>query len=159
MKSCFVLLVEDEGPKRAHIRAFLNDNFLHMEVIEARSLTSALDALDENSFDLILLDMSLPTFDVCEGEGGGRPHGFGGIEVLRHLEMSGLLIETIVVTGYEAFPGEDGVIIDIETMRSRLKDEFPVMLRDVVHFNSGLEQWKNVLKSEIENFITGCRND
>ncbi|MCQ8779993.1 response regulator, partial [Escherichia coli] len=78
-----VLLVEDEGPKQAHVVNFLG--FLgEVSVNVARSVTSAMTCLEIETPDLLLLDMSLPTFDIGEGEAGGRPQGFGGIEVLRH---------------------------------------------------------------------------
>lgn len=150
-----VLLVEDESPKLAHIRKFMREGYSSVSVIEARSVTSALDAVDDHNFDLVLLDMSLPTFDVGQGENGGRPQGFGGIEILRHLEMAGSAIETLVITGYEAFPDEHGDIIDLETLRNRLIDEFPNTVRGVVHFNSALEDWKVEFRKGIDAVLGG----
>lgn len=145
-----ILLVEDESPKLAHIRRFLRESFSQLSVVEARSVSSALDSIDENDFDLLLLDMSLPTFDVGQGEQGGRPQGFGGIEILRQMEMGGDSIATIVLTGYEAFPDETGQIIDLPTLRLRMTNEFPGVVKGVVHFNSALEDWKIDFRQRIE---------
>lgn len=159
MRRLKILLVEDEGPKLAHIRKFLRESFSQVSVIEVRSVTSALDAFEEHGFDLILLDMSLPTFDVGQGERGGRPQGFGGIEILRHLEMAGEAIETLVLTGYEAFPDESGAIIDLATLHSRLVEEFPNTVRGVVHFNSALEGWKSKIRVGVEAALRRKEND
>lgn len=150
MGQSFMLLVEDEGPKLAHVRKFLRESFPATSVMEARSVTSALDAVEDEDFTVILLDMSLPTFDVGQGENGGRPQGFGGIEILRHLEMAGESADVLVLTGYEAFPDEHGKIIDLETLRNRLIDEFPATVRAVIHFNSALDDWKVELRKGIE---------
>lgn len=152
------LLVEDESPKLAHVRRFMRESFSYVSVINALSVSSAIEAIDEHQFDLCLLDMSLPTFDVGQGETGGRPQGFGGIEILRYIEMSGLKLETIVLTGYEAFPDETGRIIDLGTLRRRLVIEFPNSVRDVVHFSSSLEGWKMSLREAVAA-ILGSKNN
>ena len=124
-----------------------------MSVSDARSVSTALDAIEEEPFNFLLLDMSLPTFDVGQGEHGGRPQGFGGIEILRHIAMADLALPTIVLTGYEAFPDEAGTLIDLDTLRQRMKEEFPETVIAVVHFNSSLDDWKVSLRPVIERII------
>src|SRR4051812_42581245 len=96
-----ILLVEDEAPKRDNIRSLLSQMALLEGVQEARSVGSAIRALRSGSFDLILLDMSLPTFDIVAGESGGRPQGFGGVEVLRYMDRFQVTTPAIVVTAFE----------------------------------------------------------
>ena len=158
MKTALALLVEDESPKLAHVRRFMRQSFPHVSVIDARSVSSALEALDDRKFDLLLLDMSLPTFDVGQGEHGGRPQGFGGIGILRYIEMSGLNLQTIVLSGYEAFPDESGDLIDLDTLRSRLFVEFPETVKDVVHFSSSLEGWKSALSVAVSSMLGSERD-
>lgn len=153
MTGIHALLVEDEGPKLAHIRRFMRESFSKVSVSDARSVSTALDAIEEESFSFLLLDMSLPTFDVGQGEHGGRPQGFGGIEILRHIAMADLALPTIVLTGYEAFPDEAGTLIDLDTLRQRMKEEFPETVVAVVHFNSSLDDWKVSLRPVIERVI------
>lgn len=73
MNSIHILLVEDEAPKRTHIERFLKSLSSEITITIAQSVNSALDALEKQLPDLLLLDMSLPTFDVGERESGGRP--------------------------------------------------------------------------------------
>lgn len=153
MTGIHALLVEDEGPKLAHIRRFMRESFSNVSVSDARSVSTALDAIEEEPFNFLLLDMSLPTFDVGQGEHGGRPQGFGGIEILRHIAMADLALPTIVLTGYEAFPDEAGTLIDLDTLRQRMKEEFPETVIAVVHFNSSLDDWKVSLRPVIERII------
>jgi CheY-like chemotaxis protein len=83
MHSVHILLVEDEAPKSTHIERFLKNLAPNVVISLAKSVNSAFDALEQNVPDLLLLDMSLPTFDIGDRESGGRPQGFGGIEILR----------------------------------------------------------------------------
>jgi CheY-like chemotaxis protein len=137
-----VLVVEDEAPKLAHIQKLIQGLMPTGTVQVARSVNSAIDALERQTPDLLILDMSLPTFDVGERESGGRPQGFGGIEVLRHMMMAELSCPTIVLTGYEAFPREAGGTVELNQLRSDLMVEFSGALRGVLHYNSTYDEWR-----------------
>lgn len=132
----------------------MRESFSNISVSDARSVSTALDAIDEEVFDLLLLDMSLPTFEIGHGEHGGRPRS-RGIEILRHISMARLVLPTIVLTGYEAFPDEAGTLIDLNTLRSRMMEEFPETVVAVVTLQFLLDDWKVSLRSIIERIIRG----
>lgn len=148
-----ILIVEDEVPKSTQIELFLRALCVPMNIATVRSVNSALDTLDENVPDLMLLDMSLPTIDVDipNKESGGRAQGFGGIEVLRYMGFAGLACPTIVVTGYEVFPRESGDI-GFSDLRNELKHDFPEIVQGVLHYNSTYETWKTELKAAFEAY-------
>lgn len=140
-----VLLVEDEAPKREHISQLLSELAPGVVVNTARSVTSALDILESGRIALLLLDMSLPTFDVGDRERGGRPQGFGGVEILRHMVMAEIECPTVVITGYEGFTRGGQMHVDLAQLRQELHDEFPTLIRAVLHYNSTYDDWKVVL--------------
>lgn len=146
-----VLIVEDEAPKSKHIESLVAGIAPHARMTLTRSVNSALDVLEAGQVDLLLLDMSLPTFDVGEREAGGRPQGFGGTEVLRHMAMAEISCPTVVITGYEGFAREGGVIVDLAKLREELSEEFPNILHAVLHYNSTLDEWKTVLTATIRD--------
>lgn len=138
-----ILLVEDEGYKREHI-ARLVEEHLECELKTVKSVKSALDFIEDNAPDLILLDMSLPTYEIIDRERGGRPQGYGGREVLRYLDMEDLKIPTIVITGYDAFPDAAGSV-GLETLKEDLFREFPDNLKAVLRYDSTYSAWKDDL--------------
>jgi CheY-like chemotaxis protein len=151
-----ILLVEDEAPKRGHIQSLVNELLPNVRLSEARSVNSALDVHEAGSVDFMLLDMALPTFDISDQEGGGRPQGFGGIEILRHLRMADKQCPTIIITGYEGFKREGGDTVDLQQLRQELDDEFPDILQGVLHYNSTLDDWKIALKQSLDRLgMTG----
>jgi len=154
-----VLLVEDEAPKRAHIQRLLATLSADVDVIVARSVNSALDEIEAHLPDLLLLDMSLPTFDIAERESGGRPQGFGGIEILRHMKLAEMTCPTIVITGYEAFLREAGKAVELTELRAELAKEFPAYLRGVLHYNSTYDEWKNELARVLADVGVQLRSD
>ncbi|HEY8604744.1 hypothetical protein [Tsuneonella suprasediminis] len=146
-----ILIVEDEAPKSKHIEDMVAGLVPNARISTARSVNSALDCLEAESVDLLLLDMSLPTFDVGERESGGRPQGFGGTEVLRNMVMAEIECPTVVITGYEGFTREGGAMVDLARLREELTEEFPTLLRAVLHYNSTLDEWKTVLAATIRD--------
>lgn len=150
MKNINVLIVEDEQPKFLHIEKYLTELRGNLNIINVRSVNSALDALEDNTPDLLILDMSLPTFDITENEWGGRPQGFGGIEILRNMSLENIYCPTIVITGYPAFQRERGNTVRLDELSKELKDEFSQFLKGTLHFNSTFSEWRVELKRIIQ---------
>jgi len=48
--------------------------------------------------DLVLLDMSMPTFDMTDKDKGGRHRGFGGRDILEDIARRGASTKVVIVT-------------------------------------------------------------
>jgi CheY-like chemotaxis protein len=143
-----LLLVEDEDPKRRNILTELAKILPSATIVEARSVNAALYRLRNDTYDLALLDISLPSFDVGPGEPGGRPQGFGGIEVLRSMDRYTLDVPVIVITAYEAFPSA-GKQINLDTLNAELLKAHPRIFRGLVFYNSVFSTWSDNLRKLI----------
>lgn len=136
--------MEDDDPKRKNILETLKDIAEEAQILEARSVNSALRRLRRESFDLVLLDMSLPSFDVGPSEPGGRPQGFGGIEVLRSMDRLGVRVPVVVITAYEAFPS-GGAQITLDALKANLTRAHPKTFHGLVFYNSVFSKWSGDL--------------
>jgi len=138
-------VADDETPKLDSILALVERVLPTARITTSRSVRSALKALRGEVPDLLLLDMSLPTFDVGQGEQGGRPQGFGGIEVLRYMDFYNVLCPVVIITQYEAFP-ENGRHVDLSSLSQRLRAEHPGSFRDIIYYGgSSHEVWQERL--------------
>ena len=147
-----ILIVEDDDAKRDRLAAFLSLEFGHLTVRYARSVNSAIDRLLEHIPDLILLDMSLPTYDIGPGERGGRPQGFGGMEVLSSMERFEIKAPVLIVTQYEAFAHEGEEINHIE-LSDQLASAFPDMFAGLIYFNTVFGEWEDLLTDKVEQIL------
>ncbi|MGN6142121.1 MAG: hypothetical protein ACTHOP_00875 [Mesorhizobium sp.] len=98
-----VLVVEDEEHKSNDLIAQLNKNGVDIQTITlANSVREAVLAVTQDAYDLIVLDMALPTFSkgAETDQVGGLAQSSGGIEVLRTLQASGVQAKIIIVTQY-----------------------------------------------------------
>jgi CheY-like chemotaxis protein len=150
--SVSVLIVEDETPKFLHIKKYLMELCGYLDIKHARSVSSGLDELEDDLPDLLILDMSLPTFDISDNEGGGRPQGFGGIEILRSMLLEDMQCPTIVITGFPAFQKDSGETVGLGDLSNELQREFSAFLKGTLHFNSTFSEWRiqlqQILKKE-----------
>ena len=154
-----ILLLKKKKKKKEHLKSFIESIFNELQneycIQFASSVNSALDRIEEEVPDLLILDMSLPTFDINleKKEFGGNPQGFGGIEVLKNLKIDKVICKTLIITGYEAFSKKNSKPVDINTLKSDLLAKYPEYIIDVLHFNSTYDTWKIKLKSSIEDLI------
>ena len=147
-----VLIAEDEYQKLRHLRAFVTDNITDPIILEARSVRSAIDQLEEERPHLVLLDMSLPTFDVAPGESGGRPQGFGGAEVMRYMDFLGIVAPVVVVTAYEGFE-DKGKSVDLSLLEARLRDDHASTFRGIVYYSGLASDWQTPLKTLVTGIL------
>jgi CheY-like chemotaxis protein len=97
-----ILLIEDEGHKREELSIYITE-FVRLEntLETVDSVRSAVVAVTAQDYDLIVLDMALPTFTTDENViDGGHDQALGGIEVLRTLKSLGKCTKVIIVTQY-----------------------------------------------------------
>lgn len=83
-----ILIVDDEPNVRLVFRTALEESgYL---IAEAADGASALEALGQDAYDLLLLDLLMPNLD--------------GLEVLRRLSDDGHLVPTVIVTAHGTVP-------------------------------------------------------
>lgn len=143
-----VLIVEDDAFKKRAIEAFLEESKVR-EIDNASSTHTAKSILKKRSFDYIIMDMSLPTYDVSAEEGGGMPRTFGGRELLSYMKYKKIGASVIVLTQFERFNNDKGEI-DINSLRKTLSTEFPDHFVSLVYFSHIDDVWRHELKSLLE---------
>lgn len=145
-----ILIVEDDFDKRERIRSHVISSLsTDVEVIEAESLRSGLKALINSAtgFDLVLLDMSMPGFDITADERfGGEPESFAGEEIMAQMKLRGLNSPVVIITQYKSFAKGAVGLDDLEREFSRLYSEF---FKGVIYYNSALERWKMDLSNHL----------
>lgn len=152
------LLAEDDEPKRRNLETHLRTVIPDIEIISVASVRSAIDVLRKEFFDLLILDMSLPTFDISKDEPGGRPQSAGGVEVLDFLLFSERSMPTLIVTQHEAFDFE-GAVVSLEELVSKLSARFGQNFRGLVQYNTISGTWKSNLSELLEQLWSRVCNE
>lgn len=146
-----ILLVEDYEEKANNILAFLKQEFTDYEVIQRTSYNSAQEEIFEHGGDysLILLDMSMSTYDLSTDASGGLPEPSAGQYILEGMFLRQIMTPVIIVTMYNVFGRKQLDAFDID-----LKKDYPQNYRSYVFYSSQRNDWKIHLKKQIKEIIS-----
>lgn len=142
-----ILIIEDNPLKREKIQEFISSNY-DAQLFEAASYNSGINLVLSERFDLIILDMSMPTFDRTDATHGGRFRALAGKEIAAKLAKLKRLVPFVVLTGYKDFSVNSQSLsieqID-ESLRSIGRD-----YRGCIIFDAADSVWKEQLSEIIE---------
>ena len=145
-----VLFIEDESVKQNDILKFLKQE-LYLENIEiANSLMGGLLALKNNKYNLVLLDMSLPLYDINgEDEEINEFEAFGGIEILDEIERKELNIKVIVITAFDVIE-DDTKKMRLEQLDEEMRNSYSNYYIGCIYYDQSSLEWKSELKKYLE---------
>lgn len=144
------LFVEDEIVKQKEILEYLNEELLQNEVEVAHSLMGGMLALKKSEFEMVLLDMSLPLYDLNgEDEGINEFEAFGGIEILDEIERKELSVKVLVITAFDVIE-DDTKKIHLEQLNQQMKENYSNIYLGCIHYDQSSLEWKSELKKYIK---------
>jgi len=144
------LIVDDDVNKVNSLSQFVEEKYHEVAVEKSSSFQSGLKKINNNCYDIILLDMSMPLFDITPEEHGGRPSPLAGKDILHRMKKRKITIPVIIVTQYEDFDG-----VPLERLGEKLFEEFPNIFMGYVFYSATHENWKNDLSMLIESTVEG----
>lgn len=145
-----ILLIEDTENKVNQLIAFFENEFPESTLVVKGSYHSGLkEVIVNNDYDLILLDISMPTYDIQPGEFGGDPVPLAGKLILKEMDLRDIETNVIVVTMYENFV--DGTRLD--KLHAQFETDFANNYKGFVYFSADDISWKENLKTKIKSLI------
>jgi DNA-binding NtrC family response regulator len=139
-----ILVVEDDENKRARLLDFFRERMGESNIKWAQSYHSASDVIDNAPLDLVILDMTIPTFDISVEEPGGRPQPYGGRDLLEAMDVADVAARAIVVTQFDHF-GDQEDAMTLEELDRQLRTDYPNRYLGSVFYDSAREGWKESL--------------
>jgi CheY-like chemotaxis protein len=143
------LLIEDSPLKADLILGYLDAEFPELTVDLRKSYQSGLKALSETPADFLILDMTLPNFDISPGVRHGKPRPLGGYEIMRKLNRKGICPSVLVLTQYESF-GEGDQTYTLSDLSKKCETEFPRSFFGLEYFSSSADTWRSAIRKLIE---------
>ncbi|MEX0083631.1 response regulator [Clostridium butyricum] len=143
-----ILLIEDDDIKASNIEEFLQNKI--KKIIRKKSWQTGLVEIVKNrSYDLILLDMSMPRYDYDGSDNLYEFEPFAGWEIMKEMKRRKINISTIVITSFGTF-GKDENRIDVNGLNDKLELEFSNFYKGIIRYNSSIVTWKEELEKVLK---------
>lgn len=139
-----ILLVEDNQYKRDKILSVLNSISGDVEIDNSESFSTAAQRLEKLKYDLVILDMSLPTYDKSKYETGGQFRPFGGKELASKIRRKRIESKIIFITQYDSFV-KDGVTYSFKELSGEILTEYDSMCLGFIYYDSTSTKWRQDL--------------
>lgn len=133
-----ILIIEDDELKHQHLEKFVINLLPDSIFTWRKSYQTGLKEIMTNSYDLILLDMSMHIYEKTAQESGGSFETYAGRMILNEIDINEIVTKVIVVTGYDVY--SDGKTL--ETLKFELREEFGEFYIDTVYFIGSQDKWK-----------------
>jgi DNA-binding response OmpR family regulator len=147
-----VYLIEDDALKATRLKNFLEEKIPGAAVITFGSFQSGLRAIQNNTPKLVILDMTLPTFDRAGSDREGRLRPLGGYDLMRKIVHHSVRVAVIVVTQLETF-GEGSDRVTFSELVERCYRDFPGIFKGAVYFRQADSGWQEELLNLIGSDI------
>lgn len=139
-----LILIEDDDYKAKQIVNFLQKEGLEVDV--SKAYNTGMKKITTEKFDIALVDMTIPSFEISHDHPNSRIRKFGGKDVLAEIARRNIYLPSIVITQYQVF--DDGEIT-LESLDEELSKEFPDLYRGSVYYNSSVMDWQEKLLDKI----------
>jgi DNA-binding NarL/FixJ family response regulator len=145
-----ILFIEDHPLKQAQINKFVLEKFSGSQIESKNSYISGLKELIKNhgNYDVLLLDISMPNYDISSEDSGGDWMPLAGKNILKEMYLRDIPTKAIVVTMHGSF--DDGT--KITELDSELKKEFSDNYIGYVFYSQLNEDWKDKICQLLKTF-------
>ena len=149
-----ILVVEDDEFKLSSLKQFLVNSFKSVELHEATNLYDATIIINDITFDLILLDMSIPSHPFKVAGGTPKSLPIGGLQVIFELKSLKRTDDCIIITQYPEIE-ICGSHYPTAKAEKSIFEHYNYRVLKCIQYSEGASLWKSELTkalSSYENF-------
>ena len=143
-----ILVIEDEPAKRELIEQAIKDFRPEAAISSGRSVQQAVRRLRDAEFDLIVLDMALPSHESKPGGAQPMSQPTGGVEVLLELSYEARGDRVVIITQYPDIEF-DKQLYPLSKARQALSRRLSVNIVDVVYFKPRDSAWREQFRKAL----------
>lgn len=141
-----ILIVEDDDYKLERLRAFALKELGDVSVTSSESLKEALEAIASSVYDLIFIDMAIPSHPTLAGQGNPVSFNTGGLEIIMELSAIGRNDPCVIITQYPDIE-ISGEYIPLHQVKSKLPELLECDVVACVFYEEDNDNWQRELQA------------
>ncbi|PRM95083.1 response regulator [Arcobacter cryaerophilus gv. pseudocryaerophilus] len=148
-----ILIANDTNDILRKIKKYVKDVDCEATIFESKSYQQTLKILLERKIDYLILDITMPTYEIAIHEDGGSFRRNAGIDILNKIKLIKIDVNVILLTRLELFYDSiDSKRYDFQTIKNMIETGIWPFCKSIVKFGDELNlDWQN----EISKFIKG----
>jgi CheY-like chemotaxis protein len=140
-----VLIIEDDPQKAERIMSAVKHAAPDANIDVRRSYQSGLKSVEQMAdISLVILDVSLPTFDPDLEARHGRPRPLGGYDIMRKMKRRRKSPAVVILTALENF-GSSTQQYSFDQLSDKCKTEFPESFKGAIYYSQSRTAWRDKL--------------
>jgi CheY-like chemotaxis protein len=146
-----ILVVEDDSFKSEALVAIITNVIRRPEITCSTNVATAILNVNMHVFDLIIVDMALPSHSLISG--GGSPVSLlnGGLEILLELNSLDRKDHCIIVTQYPEIE-IGGKFFPVRKSAAAIREHFECDVVECLEYSEESDDWKLKLIKLLENY-------
>lgn len=146
-----ILIVEDDEFKLNSLIDFLYKNLKSIEIHEATNLYDATVTINSKNFDLILLDMSIPSHPLEIAGGTPKSLPIGGLQIIFELKSLKRTDDCIIITQY---PDIEicGNHYPVKQAEDYIFENYNYRILKCIQYSEGAKSWEIELTKALSNY-------
>jgi CheY-like chemotaxis protein len=148
-----ILIANDTNDILQKIKKYLKSKNSDFKLYSSKSYQQTLKVLEERDIDYLILDMTMPTYEIAIHEDGGSFRRNAGIDILNRIKLYEIDVRVLLLTRLELFYDSiDSKRYDFSTIQKMILENEWSFCIDIVKFGDELNlDWQ----SEIDKFLKG----
>jgi len=149
-----VLIVEDDIHKLDSLCKFIKNHLSNCKVFTAMSLRDAIESIDNDFFDLVLIDMAIPSHAILPGTGSPISLLTGGLDIILELSSLDREDDCIIITQHPEIEICSRVF-SVNNAKENIKALLECDVLECIEYIEGDTSWEEKLRETIsiyENF-------
>jgi len=126
-----VLIIEDTEAKMKVIEECVTGIRENWEFTEAMSYSDGIQKIYSKGWDLILMDMSLPTYNISHTESGGTKKPVAGKELMARMISRKIFIPVIIITQFDTFGDNQS----LESLNKEFEENYTKIWRGTISYD------------------------
>lgn len=143
-----VLVIEDNANKLKQIKEFFAEYYPDWSLTESHSFKDGLLKVYEAKWKLIILDMTLPTYEINYNENCDDILAVAGKNIMKRMINKKINIPVIIITQFEKFDNEK---VTLESLNREFEEDFKAVWKGTVFYEN--DDWRALLRKLIDNQI------
>lgn len=139
-----VLIIEDTAAKMEVVEECVKDFYEEWEFTEAMSYSDGIQKIYQKEWDLILMDMSLPTYNISHTESGGTKKPIAGKELMARMLSRKIFIPVIIITQFDIFGDNQS----LESLNKEFEENYTKIWKGTISYDK--PGWQEQLIKQLE---------